>query len=262
VAMDGLHAMQDSIRAVPGNFTKTLETLEAVQPCRRKLPKLRVNVNTVICAENFDHVMAIAEFVKANCAVDGHYFNIIRGNAQDPALKQIPTERLAALYKDLQAVYDYYADQVFRRHTGVARKIAQVYYQGTLALHNKIQLENIASPHPWPMPCTAGETSIVIDYNGDVRACELRGRLANLRDYGCDFEKFWQAQARAEELQAIAHEQCWCTHACFIHDSLRHSPKLLLYDIPLTYLESKFSPPSTPGHIFPVAPSLAGPAAR
>jgi len=117
-----------------------------------------------------------------------------------------------------------------------------VYYQGTLALHNKIQLENIAASHPWPMPCTAGETSIVIDYNGDVRSCELRGRLANLRDYGCDFQKFWQARERKEELDAIVHDQCWCTHVCFIHDSLRHSPKVLLYDIPLTYLEAKFRP--------------------
>jgi MoaA/NifB/PqqE/SkfB family radical SAM enzyme len=153
---------------------------------------------------------------------------------------------LAALYKDLQAVYNYYADQVYRRHIGLARTLAQVYYHGTLALHNKVQLENIASPHPWPMPCTAGETSIVIDYNGDVRACELRGRLANLRDFGCDFEKFWQTQARRDELGAIVHDQCWCTHVCFIHDSLRHSPQVLLYDIPLTYLDSRFSSPSTP----------------
>ena len=58
VAMDGLHEMQDSIRAVPGNFAKTLETLEAIQPCRQKYPLLRVNINTVICSENFDQVMA------------------------------------------------------------------------------------------------------------------------------------------------------------------------------------------------------------
>ena len=189
VALDGLGEMQDSIRAVPGNFAKTLETLEAIQPCRQKYPLLRVNINTVICSENFDQVMAIAEYVKAHCAVDGHYFNIIRGAAKDASLKQIPTHRLAALYKDIQTVYDYYAEQVLRRRTGMARKIAQVYYHGTLALHNKIQLENIAEPHPWPMPCTAGDTSIVIDFNGDVRSCELRGKLANLREYDCDFDQ-------------------------------------------------------------------------
>src|SRR5579862_744682 len=257
IAMDGLHEMQDSIRAVPGNFAKTLQTIEDIQTCRSRFPLLRVNINTVICSENFDQVMEIAEFVKANCAVDGHYFNIIRGEAKDASLKDIPTHRLADLYKDIQAVYDYYSEQVLRRRTGVARKIAQAYYHGTLALHNKIQLENIAGPHPWPMPCTAGDTSIVIDFNGDVRSCELRGKLANLREYDCNFEKFWNAQMRKEELDAIVLDQCWCTHVCFIHDSLRHSAKVLLYDIPMTYLESKSARPSSQGQKFRAAPAFS-----
>lgn len=241
VAMDGLHEMQDSIRAVPGNFAKTLETLEAIQPCRRDHPNLRVNINTVICAENFEHVLEIAAFVKAHCRVDGHYFNIIRGNAMDAGLKRIPTERLPALYKELQKVYQHYAPNVLRRTKGAKRKIAEAYYAGTLEFHNRIQLENIESSHPWPMPCTAGETAIVIDYNGDVGACELRGKLANLREFDCDFEKFWETRARREELDSIVRDQCWCMHVCFIHDSLRYSPKALLYDIPLIYLEGKFA---------------------
>jgi len=241
VAMDGLYEMQDSIRAVPGNFKKTLQTLDAIQSCRRDFPNLRVNVNTVICVENFDSVLDIAEFVRNNCHVDGHYFNIIRGDALDPNLKRIPTERLEALYKEVQKIYAYYAPTLLKRFEGMKREFAEVYYQGTLAFHNKVQLENIESPHPWPMPCTAGETSIVIDYNGDVRACELRGKLANLRHFGCDFAKFWETQTRKAELDSIVRDQCWCTHVCFIHDSLRYSPKALLYDIPVTYLESKFS---------------------
>lgn len=241
VAMDGLFEVQDSIRAVPGNFQKTLQTLEIIQPCRRKYPRLRVNINTVICAENFDQVLDIAEFVKTQCAVDGHYFNIIRGDAQDMTLKRIPTERLPGLYRELQKVYAYYAPTILKRLEGVGKKVGEVYYQGTLALHNKIQLENMESPHPWPMPCTASETSIVIDYNGDVRPCELRKKLANLRDFDCDFQAFWNSQMRKNEADLIVRDQCWCTHVCFIHDSLRHSPKALLYDVPATFLESKFA---------------------
>ncbi|MGH9405147.1 MAG: radical SAM protein [Terriglobia bacterium] len=239
VAMDGLYEMQDSIRAVAGNFSKTLETLEAIQPSRRRYRNLRVNVNTVICAENFDAVLEIAEFVKAHCQVDGHYFNVIRGNAKEASLKRLPAERLPALYKELQKIYAYYAPTMCRRLDGVERLAGAAYYEGTLSLHNRIQLENIESSHPWPMPCTASETSIVIDYNGSVRACELRGNLAKLRDFGCDFGKFWESEARRNEPDAIHRDQCWCTHVCFIHDSLRHSRKAMFYDVPLSYLRAK-----------------------
>ncbi len=240
IAMDGLHEMQDSIRAVPGNFQKTLDTIEAVESCRRDFPNFRVNINTVVCAENFNHTLEISDFVKKNCAVDGHYFNIIRGNAKDPALKKIPSDRLPHLYREAQKVYEYYAPRALRRYTGAKKKIAQAYYQGLLAFHNKVQLENFNGPHPWPMPCTAGETAAVIDFNGDVRACELRGKIGNVRDFDCDFSKFWETHERQEELDAIVRDQCWCTHVCFIHNSLGHSAKALLKEIPSAYLEHRF----------------------
>jgi MoaA/NifB/PqqE/SkfB family radical SAM enzyme len=241
IAMDGLHEVQDSIRGVPGNFRKTLETLEAIQSCRRDFPNLRVNINTVICAENFESVRDISEYVKRHCPVDGHYFNIIRGNPLDPQLKRIPPDRLPELYRHAQEVYAHYAPARYKQFEGTKRSMVGAYYQGLIAFHNKVQLENIEASHPWPMPCTAGETSVVIDYNGDVRSCELRGKLANLRDFDCNFERFWQTRTRATEVEAIRRDQCWCTHVCFIHDSLRQSPRTLLYDIPVTCLETRFA---------------------
>ena len=29
---------------------------------------------------------------------------------------------------------------------------------------------------------------------------------------------------------------CWCTHVCFIHDSMRHSRRALLVEAPKNYL--------------------------
>ena len=239
VALDGLFEVHDSIRSVPGNFAKTLRTLEAIQPCRQKFRNLRVNINTVICSENFEQILELADFVKQQCSVDGHYFNIIRGEAKESALKNIPVDRLPALYAELRKVYAHYAPAATRHLNGWKNRIGRMYYEGFLTFHNKIQLANIESPHPWPMPCTASQTSVVIDFNGDVRACELRNKLGNLRDFDCDFQRFWESSTRKAEAAHIEEDQCWCTHVCFIHDSLRHSAKTLLYDIPLTYLQKQ-----------------------
>jgi len=239
VALDGLGEVQDSIRGVPGNFQKTLETIRAIQPVRREFrDRLRANLNTVICAENYQQAPEIAEYAKTKMEVDGHYFNIIRGEPMDGSLKQIPAEKLPALYRLIGRVARHYSRSLLNGYYGTKGAVARVYYEGTLAFHHRVQLANYAGPHPWPMECTAGQTICVIDYNGDVRACELRRPLGNLRDFGCDFSAFWASQGRREEPGRIAQDGCWCTHVCFIHDSLRHSKKALLWDVPISFLST------------------------
>ena len=83
------------------------------------------------------------------------------------------------------------------------------------------------------MRCSAGETLLVIDFNGDVRACELRGKLLNLRDVDCDFTRVFPSPEVRRETRQITEDGCWCTHICFIHDSLKSSRQVKFYDIPL-----------------------------
>jgi MoaA/NifB/PqqE/SkfB family radical SAM enzyme len=120
-----------------------------------------------------------------------------------------------------------------------SRFIKNVAYVGSITTHYRTQEANFAQSSAWPMPCTAGETTAVIDYNGDVRACELRQKFATLRNYDYDFGALWADGARQDELAAIdGGKACWCTHVCFIHDSMRHSRKTLLYDVPKNYITS------------------------
>ncbi len=86
------------------------------------------------------------------------------------------------------------------------------------------------------MPCTAAQNIAVVDANGDIRSCEPRERLGNLRDYDCDWDRFWQSRERAEEIDAIARDGCWCSHVCFIHASLKASKKAMTIDVPRAYL--------------------------
>ncbi|HXF06158.1 MAG TPA: radical SAM/SPASM domain-containing protein [Blastocatellia bacterium] len=237
-SVDGLEATHDRVRAVPGNFRKAEEAIQLVQPLRSRFGhRLWVGINSVICRENYRELIPLAEYFLEKGWLDGHYFQIIRGDPLDPTLLPIPAEDLRLLYREITRIQQIYAQRAFANDHRAARWFKQMIYVGTFAFHHRVQLANYVSHRPWPMPCTAGETSLVIDYNGDVRACELRNRLGNLRDYGMNFSAFWESAVRQQELRAIAEEKCFCTHVCFLHDSLRFSLKAQLVGIPLSYLQ-------------------------
>ena len=239
VALDGFGATHDHIRGVPGHWSKTLACLEHLQPLKEKYgDRLRINVNTVVCAENYTEISSLADFLWTHCQLDGHYFNIVRGTTKvGDAIKDIPHEVLPEMYAAVAALTKRYGDRMFADDEEARRFIKNVAYVGTINTHYRLQHANFAAPTPWPFPCTAGTTTAVIDYNGDVRACELRDKFASLKDYGYDFGALWATQERQDELASIdGGKACWCTHVCFIHDSLRHSRRALLYEVPKNYL--------------------------
>ena len=86
---------------------------------------------------------------------------------------------------------------MFAEDDASKRFIKNVAYVGAITTHYRTQHANFTAPTAWPFPCTAGETTAVIDYNGDVRACELREKFATLADYDYDFGALWAAHERA-----------------------------------------------------------------
>ena len=239
VALDGYGETHDRVRGVPGNWGRTLDCVRSLYPLKEKYGgRFRLNVNTVVCAENYGEVGRLADFAWENLRLDGHYFNVVRGETKAGAgIKQVPPEVLPAMYARVAALTRRYAGRMFEADDAAARFVKTVAYVGAITTHYRTQRANFAGPEPWPFPCTAGETAAVIDYNGDVRACELRGKFASLADYGYDFGALWGGAARGEELAAIdGGRSCWCTHVCFIHDSMRHSRRGQLWDVPRNYL--------------------------
>ena len=242
IALDGYGATHDHIRGVPGNWEKTLDCIRALYPLKEKYAdRFRLNVNTVVCAENYTEMEKLSEYLWENFRLDGHYFNIIRGETPDGGeIKRVPPEVLPAMYARAAALTKRYGDRMFAGDDASARLVKNAAYVGTITTHYRTQHANFTGPSAWPFPCTAGETTAVIDYNGDVRACELREQFATLADYDYDFRRLWAAEERRQELGAIDEGRaCWCTHVCFIHDSLRHSRRALLYEVPKNYLTRK-----------------------
>ena len=241
IALDGYGEMHDRIRGVPGNWRRALSCIESLYALKEKFThRFRLNVNTVICAENYHEMEPLSRFLWENYRLDGHYFNIVRGLTKaGDEIKRVPPEILPAIYERAARLTKRYADRMFAEDNASTRFIKTIAYVGAIMTHYRTQHANFTEEEPsaWPFPCTAAETSLVIDYNGDVRACELREKFASLRDYDFDFGALWKAQERQHELEQIDEGRaCWCTHVCFIHDSMRHSRRALLYEVPKNYL--------------------------
>ena len=205
IALDGYGETHDRIRGVPGNWEKALECIESLYPLKEKYTdRFRLNVNTVVCAENYTEIEKLAEYMWENFRLDGQYFNIIRGETLvGDEIKQVPPESLPAMYAFVSKLTKRYGDRMFADDDASKRFVKNVAYVGAITTHYRTQHANFEESTPWPFPCTAGETTAVIDYNGDVRACELREKFATLADYDYDFGALWSAQERQSELRRL-----------------------------------------------------------
>lgn len=236
-SIDGLAPTHDAIRGVPENFVRTTATLREAARRYRGVRRLRRNVLTVITRENYQEVERLALQIQQE-AVDGHYFEVVRGAAPDPSLKVLTRTAVAGLHQRLMPIHRRYAKELFAHLAPGVRQLATLYYLGNLRFHYDLHEQCLDGPEAWPMPCTAGETSIVIDHNGRFRACEMRGILGDLHDYDFDVRRALESAAMAREVAAIPEANCWCTHSCFIQDSSKFSAKAQLGRIPWAGLRS------------------------
>jgi MoaA/NifB/PqqE/SkfB family radical SAM enzyme len=233
LALDGFGETHDRIRGVPGNFDQAIRTIEALYPVRDRNPNIRIHVNSVITAENIDELERLGRWLIEHARLNGQYFQVVRGDPLDPALKSVGPERLAEFYRRVEPLHQHYGRYLSQRHGGGRKgRLAEFYYNRTLSFYYAVQHANLEHSTRWPMPCTAGQSILVVDYNGDVRACELRQKIANLREVGCDFRRVLHSEALSRETAGIVRDQCWCTHVCFIHDSAKSSRRAQLYEIP------------------------------
>ena len=240
-SIDGLANTHDAIRGVPNNFEKTLATMEMAAQRWKGARRLRRNVATCITRENYDELVELGLQLMRESDVDGQYFEVIRGDPMDPELKKLSRQELAELHRHLMVFHEKYADHLFAKVASPARQLARMYYLGMLRFHFDLHEQNLEGPTRWPMRCTAGETTIVIDHDGHFRACEMRGKLGRLQDFDFDLGAALHSEVMQQEVAAIPHANCWCTHSCWIQSSAKFSPRVQLFHVPWAYLKHRWN---------------------
>jgi Iron-sulfur cluster-binding domain len=217
---------------VPGNFKKAVHTMTQLEALRSDWPNLTVYVNSVITSENRSEIVPLGLYFKETHNLDGHYFQIIRGDPKDRTLQAVEPEALKETYRLVLPLNSHYVSKSSHGR-GKLDSLKKAFWKAGYEFSYETQLRNYAYRTKWKMPCTAGQTSIVIDHNGDVRVCELRKPIGNLRKNGMDFQKFWKSAEREMEVRQVKLDQCFCTHICFMYESMRHSKRVMLWELPI-----------------------------
>lgn len=171
-----------------------------------------------------------------------HTIEAARGMTRDDGVKVLTELTLRKIQDDVAPIYSGYAERMVQDTTGFRKPITRFFYLGFIRTLYNVRASNIDEPTPWGMDCTAGETTLVIDYDGRFRACELREPLGNVKDYGCDISKVMSSDAMKQEIATIGHgakANCWCTHGCWITSSVVFNPKKMLGMVYKGYREMK-----------------------
>jgi MoaA/NifB/PqqE/SkfB family radical SAM enzyme len=240
ISIDGFKETHDKIRNVPGNFDKALTTLTELTKLKEHFSNLTIFINSVITEENENQIIDLGHYFEKTTELNGHYFQVIRGDPMDHTLKNVSPERLEQIYSQVIPINEKYVANS-NRDNRVRGWIQRAYWKAGYIFSYETQYRNYVNKTHWKMACTAGQTSIVIDYNSDVRVCELRKPIGNLRSYDMDFQKFWNSFGRKKEVRSVKLDKCFCTHICFMYDSMRHSKRAMLWELPMISVKTFFA---------------------
>jgi len=239
LSIDGPEKVHDYIRGVKGNFKKSTDCIEKLVNLRKKFNNLYVNINSVIMNKNIDYLEKFMNYVKNNFDVDGHYFEIIRGDSKNKEFKIPELNKLKKFYeKALENEKFYFEKRFKKRRVGInlGRKITKIFYIGIIKYLYFLQIAVIKGKK-WPFRCLAGKTSLVIYPKGEVSVCELKPAIGNLKKFNYDIKKLRKSTKWKKMLEKIKTTKCSCTHDCFIYNTVNHTPIARFFYIPRIFFK-------------------------
>ncbi|HUU00607.1 MAG TPA: radical SAM protein [Myxococcota bacterium] len=239
LSVDGLAATHDGVRGVEGGFRKVMTTLQRLEDRFADHPRLHRNAASVVTPDAYTEMYDLGVLLLNKFSLATHFFETVRGDPRDPATKGLGKDDLKLLHDRLYPLLDPYAERLFAKFPAPARFLGKLYFIGVIRFLYSLQESNVDGPSPWPMDCTAGKTTIVIDHNGSFRSCEMREPVGRLQEFNFDLTAALNSERMQKEIEAIGggrRANCWCTHTCWMLSSMQFSPSTLLLRVPIHYL--------------------------
>jgi MoaA/NifB/PqqE/SkfB family radical SAM enzyme len=226
VSLDGFGQTHDTQRGVV-SFYRAIETLKKLDQHFRDDGLVITNIATIITKYNVQEIIDFVAWVYGRFNVSTHTIEAARGNTREAGVKILTEKSLIDIQDKIAPYYLYYARRIGAGMNFIGRGLTKFFYVGLMRAMYNLRAKNVQKPTSWEMDCTAGETTLVIDYDGRFRACELRDPIGKVQDYNCDVQAIMSGEAMKKEIEAIGHgykANCWCTHGCWMMTSITFNP--------------------------------------
>ena len=226
VSLDGFGQTHDTQRGVVSFYT-AVEALKRIDEHFRDDGCVLKNVATIITKYNVEEVVDFVTWVYGRFNISTHTIEAARGNTREARVKILTEKSLTAIQDRIAPYYLLYAKRIGEGMNFIGRGLTKFFYVGLMRAMYNLRAKNIEKSTSWEMDCTAGETTLVIDYDGRFRACEMRAPIGNVMDYDCNIQAIMSSEAMKKEIDAIGHgykANCWCTHGCWMMTSINFNP--------------------------------------
>ena len=226
VSFDGFGETHDKQRGVV-SFYKAAETLKKLDDHFKDDGFVIRNIATIITKYNVEEIVDFVTWVYGRFIVSTHTIEAARGNTREAGVKILTEKSLIAIQDRIAPYYLLYAKRIGAGMNFIGRGLTKFFYVGLMRAMYNLRAKNVEKPTSWEMDCTAGETTLVVDYDGRFRACELRDPIGKVQDYNGDVKAIMSSEAMKKEIDAIGHgykANCWCTHGCWMMTSITFNP--------------------------------------
>ena len=213
VSLDGFKDTHNRIRGIDC-YDSALDTLKRALELKDIHKNFFASAITVINADNIDQINDFGNFIFDKMCLSFHYFEIIRGSPSDAGVLRINKFKLSRLYKEILLIQERYL-----RRNRLCEKSIKNHINKSAHLY-RLQADNFFEAKPWDVKCCAGRNTFTVYEDGKFAICESRKSILNLQHYNFNLKKALSSKALKDEIKKMDSEKCFCTHGCFILNSI------------------------------------------
>jgi AdoMet-dependent heme synthase len=216
---DNIPEKHDEVRVLKGCYEKAMKSMEVLKKLKDEFPNLGTGCNMTFTAYNQDRFLEIYKYAEANYPVDTITMGLVRGEpVYEEAKKGIKMEKYREVHEYLSR-----SKKRYGFYSGLEQRLARA-----KDIVQREQIISIVKNKKMEIPCMAGIKSLVIQETGQVYPCEVlpEANLGNLRDFDCDFRKFWESE-KAKKFREWK-KTCHCTYECAMAQSIIYTPTGIL----------------------------------